>query len=150
LAVEAGVATSWWRWVGGAGDVVSVDRFGASAPGARVLEEFGFSAANIASRARELLAAVGLADKAGRLAAQLSGGEQQRVAIARALANEPTAILADEPTGNLDAKNSTLVFELLTSLARQHGQAVVMVTHNPDLAARCDVTRTMRDGQFVS
>ncbi len=106
--------------------------------------------AAMVARARELLAAVGLADKAGRLAAQLSGGEQQRVAIARALANEPTAILADEPTGNLDAKNSTLVFELLTSLARQHGQAVVMVTHNPDLAARCDVTRTMRDGQFVS
>ncbi len=105
--------------------------------------------ATMAARARALLAAVGLGDKAGRLAAHLSGGEQQRVAVARALANEPAAILADEPTGNLDAKNSEIVFDLLTSLARQNGQSVVLVTHNPELAARCDVTRTMRDGQFI-
>ena len=102
------------------------------------------------ARARELLAAVGLADKAARPAANLSGGEQQRVAVARALANEPAVILADEPTGNLDAANSEAVFALLCRLAREHGQAVVMVTHNPDLAARCDVTRPMRDGQFVA
>ncbi len=101
------------------------------------------------ARARELLAAVGLADKAARPAAHLSGGEQQRVAVARALANEPAVILADEPTGNLDAANSEAVFALLCRLAREHRQAVVMVTHNPELAARCDVTRPMRDGRFV-
>ena len=101
------------------------------------------------ARATELLTAVGLGDKVRRAAAHLSGGEQQRVAVARALANEPSAILADEPTGNLDAKNSDLVFELLTSLARRNGQAVVMVTHNPEMAARCDAVRPMRDGQFI-
>jgi lipoprotein-releasing system ATP-binding protein len=103
----------------------------------------------MAERAQSLLAAVGLGDKAHRLATQLSGGEQQRVAIARALANEPAIILADEPTGNLDQKNSTLVFDLLTRLAKENGQAVVLVTHNADIAARCDEVRTMRDGEFV-
>ena len=101
------------------------------------------------ARAAGLLDAVGLGDKAGRLATQLSGGEQQRVAIARALANSPAVILADEPTGNLDARNSEAVFELIAGLARQHRQAVVMVTHNPEMAARCDLARPMRDGQFI-
>jgi lipoprotein-releasing system ATP-binding protein len=101
------------------------------------------------ARARDLLGAVGLGDKVGRLGTHLSGGEQQRVAIARALANEPAIILADEPTGNLDAQNSGVVFDLLTRLARENGQAVVIVTHNPSIAARCDVTRLMRDGVFV-
>jgi len=84
-----------------------------------------------------------------RLGTQLSGGEQQRVAIARALANQPTILLADEPTGNLDVRNSNLVFDLLTRLAKENGQAVVLVTHNPEIAQRCDVTRPMRDGVFV-
>ena len=70
-------------------------------------------------------------------------------AVARALANEPTIILADEPTGNLDVKNSAMVFDLLTRLAKDHGQAVVLVTHNPDIANRCDSVRPMRDGVFV-
>jgi lipoprotein-releasing system ATP-binding protein len=96
-----------------------------------------------------LLEAVGLGDKSHRLGTHLSGGEQQRVAIARALANEPAIILADEPTGNLDAHNSSVVFDLLTRLARENGQAVVIVTHNPGIAARCDVTRPMRDGLFI-
>jgi lipoprotein-releasing system ATP-binding protein len=100
-------------------------------------------------RARELLDAVGLGEKAGRLATHLSGGEQQRVAIARALANEPPVILADEPTGNLDAKNSAIVFDLLARLARERGIAVVMVTHNPELAERCDRVLRMLDGRFV-
>jgi lipoprotein-releasing system ATP-binding protein len=100
-------------------------------------------------RATRLLASVGLADKTHRLGTHLSGGEQQRVAVARALANQPTIILADEPTGNLDVRNATLVFDLLTSLAKDNGQAVVLVTHNPDIASRCDVTRPMRDGLFV-
>ena len=102
------------------------------------------------ARARSLLTDVGLGDKTHRLATQLSGGEQQRVAIARALANQPAIILADEPTGNLDVKNSALVFDLLTRLAKENGQAVVIVTHNPDIAARCDETKPMRDGLFVS
>lgn len=100
-------------------------------------------------RAHALLDAVGLGEKTHRLGTQLSGGEQQRVAIARALSNEPTILLADEPTGNLDVKNSNLVFELLTRLAKEHGQAVILVTHNPEIAQRCDVTRRMRDGVFV-
>jgi lipoprotein-releasing system ATP-binding protein len=103
----------------------------------------------MAARARELLQSVGLGEKTHRLGTQLSGGEQQRVAIARALANQPAIILADEPTGNLDQKNSALVFDLLTRLAKENGQAVVLVTHNPDIANRCDEIRPMRDGEFV-
>jgi lipoprotein-releasing system ATP-binding protein len=100
-------------------------------------------------RATKLLASVGLGDKMHRLGTHLSGGEQQRVAIARALANQPAIILADEPTGNLDIKNAGIVFELLTRLAKENGQAVILVSHNPDIAARCDFTRPMRDGVFV-
>lgn len=107
------------------------------------------SAAAMRSRAHDLLRAVGLGEKTGRLPSQLSGGEQQRVAIARSLANEPALILADEPTGNLDVANSNLVFALLLRLAKEKGQAVVLVTHNPDIAERCDRTMPMRDGLFV-
>ena len=103
----------------------------------------------MAARAKSLLGDVGLGEKTHRLATQLSGGEQQRVAIARALANQPAIILADEPTGNLDQKNSAMVFDLLTRLAKENGQAVVLVTHNPDIANRCDEIRPMRDGEFV-
>jgi lipoprotein-releasing system ATP-binding protein len=106
------------------------------------------SEADMADRARQLLGAVGLGDKTHRLTTQLSGGEQQRVAIARALANQPAIILADEPTGNLDQKNSGIVFDLLTRLAKENGQAVVLVTHNPDIANRCDEVKPMRDGEF--
>lgn len=105
--------------------------------------------AEMAERAHSLLTSVGLGEKTHRLGTQLSGGEQQRVAIARALANEPTIILADEPTGNLDVKNSGIVFDLLTRLAKENGQAVILVTHNADIASRCDFTRPMRDGLFV-
>jgi lipoprotein-releasing system ATP-binding protein len=105
--------------------------------------------AAMADRAHHLLSSVGLGEKTHRLGTQLSGGEQQRVAIARALANQPSIILADEPTGNLDVKNSTMVFDLLTRLAKENGQAVILVTHNPDIAGRCDFTRPMRDGLFV-
>jgi lipoprotein-releasing system ATP-binding protein len=100
-------------------------------------------------RAHSLLTSVGLGEKTHRLGTQLSGGEQQRVAIARALANQPAIILADEPTGNLDVKNSALVFDLLTRLAKENGQAVILVTHNPEIANRCDSVRPMRDGLFV-
>jgi lipoprotein-releasing system ATP-binding protein len=101
------------------------------------------------ARAHLLLESVGLGEKTHRLGTQLSGGEQQRVAVARALANQPSIILADEPTGNLDVKNSSMVFDLLTRLAKENGQAVILVTHNPEIAQRCDVTRPMRDGLFV-
>ena len=104
--------------------------------------------AAMAARAHHLLESVGLGAKTRRLGTQLSGGEQQRVAVARALANEPALILADEPTGNLDATNSALVFDLLARLAKENGQAVVLVTHNPEIAQRCDRVRTMRDGVF--
>ncbi|HZZ59079.1 MAG TPA: ABC transporter ATP-binding protein [Opitutaceae bacterium] len=101
------------------------------------------------ARAAQLLGEVGLGDKTNRRGTQLSGGEQQRVAIARALANQPNIILADEPTGNLDVRNSGIVFDLLTRLAKENGQAVILVTHNPEIASRCDHTRPMRDGVFI-
>ena len=107
------------------------------------------TAKQMEERGAYLLDSVGLGDKLHRLGTHLSGGEQQRVAIARALANQPSIILADEPTGNLDVKNATLVFDILTRLAKDNGQAVVLVTHNPDIASRCDFTRPMRDGVFV-
>jgi lipoprotein-releasing system ATP-binding protein len=108
------------------------------------------SLAAMEARAKELLTAVGLGEKTGRLPSQLSGGEQQRVAIARSLANQPPLLLADEPTGNLDVTNSNLVFDLLKRLAKEYRQAVVLVTHNPDIATRCDRVLPMRDGVFVA
>mgnify|MGYP001767569408 FL=1 len=101
-------------------------------------------------RAHMLLQSVGLGDKTERLANRLSGGEQQRVAVARALANDPPIVLADEPTGNLDVKNSNIVFELLYQLSKRNNQAVLIVTHNPDIARRCDYILKMRDGVFTA
>jgi lipoprotein-releasing system ATP-binding protein len=101
------------------------------------------------ARARDLLGRVGLGDKATRRTTQLSGGEQQRVAIARALANRPSVILADEPTGNLDAVNSESIFDLLQEVASEGQQAIILVSHNPQLAERCDVLLPMRDGAFI-
>ena len=101
-------------------------------------------------KAKGYLEDVGLGDKLGRLATQLSGGEQQRVAIARSLANTPSVILADEPTGNLDMKNSTIVIDLLTRLSRENDQAVLIVTHNHEIAQKCDHILTMQDGLFLS
>lgn len=101
------------------------------------------------ARAMSLLGQVGLAEKHMRSTGHLSGGEQQRVAVARALANEPALILADEPTGNLDERNSHMVFDLLTGIAREGARAVLIVTHNPDLAKRCDQVLHMHDGRFV-
>ena len=89
-------------------------------------------------RARELLAALGLAERLTHRPAELSGGEQQRVAIARALANRPALILADEPTGNLDEATADAVFEELLRVARDHGVAAVIATHNTALARRMD------------
>jgi lipoprotein-releasing system ATP-binding protein len=90
------------------------------------------------SRASRLLGELGLSHRAGHFPNQLSGGEQQRVAIARALLADPVLFLADEPTGNLDLQTSELVFELMRDCHRKRGLTSVIVTHNPDLAARCD------------
>jgi lipoprotein-releasing system ATP-binding protein len=102
------------------------------------------------SRARGLLQEVGLGEKTERLANQLSGGEQQRVALARALANQPDIILADEPTGNLDQENSTIVIDLLCRMAREKGQTILVVTHNHAIADACDQNLPMLDGVFAS
>jgi lipoprotein-releasing system ATP-binding protein len=96
-----------------------------------------------------LLNEVGLGDKIHRRANHLSGGEQQRVAIARALANQPKIILADEPTGNLDIQNSTRVFELMKKIAREKELTLIIVSHNPSIAAASDVILKMEDGRIV-
>jgi lipoprotein-releasing system ATP-binding protein len=97
--------------------------------------------------ARDLLERVGLGDRRDHGARALSGGEQQRVAIARALARRPGLLLADEPTGNLDAASAQAVFELLRELHAERGMTTVLVTHNPELASRCDRLFTMsREG----
>jgi putative ABC transport system ATP-binding protein len=100
-------------------------------------------------RAEAELKAVGLAHRADHLPAQMSGGEQQRVALARALAPRPALILADEPTGNLDQTNGKAVMDLLFSLRDRHGATLVMVTHAPELAARCDRVIALRDGRIL-
>ena len=89
-------------------------------------------------RASELLAELGLAERRRHFPNQLSGGEQQRVAIARALLSDPILFLADEPTGNLDLQTSEKVFDLMRQCHRKRGLTSIIVTHNPDLAARCD------------
>ena len=99
-------------------------------------------------RAAEELAAVGLAGRAQHFPAQLSGGEQQRVALARAAAPRPDIVLADEPTGNLDGTTGASIIELLFDLSRRHGATLVLVTHAPDLAARCDRVVELVDGRL--
>ena len=100
------------------------------------------------ARALELLDRVGLADRADFLPSSLSGGQRQRVAVARALSNEPTVVLADEPTGNLDSAATLEVLRLFESL-HESGQTLVIVTHDSRIAATCDRLISMRDGRFV-
>jgi putative ABC transport system ATP-binding protein len=99
-------------------------------------------------RARELLELVGLGHRLQNKPTQLSGGEQQRVAIARALANQPAILLGDEPTGNLDSQRSQEILELLSDLREKLGLTVILVTHDPKVAARCDRVVTMHDGKL--
>lgn len=104
----------------------------------------------VAVRADQALAAVGLAERNGHRPGELSGGEQQRVAIARALVTEPAIVLADEPTGNLDSRSSTDVLAALRHATDTFGQTVVMITHDPGVAAWSDRVVYLRDGQLIS
>jgi ABC-type lipoprotein export system ATPase subunit len=98
--------------------------------------------------AMKALERVGLADRADHLPAELSGGEQQRVAIARAIVNEPKVLFADEPTGNLDSRNSAEIMEILMSLATEHHVTLVVVTHDQNLAKAGDRTLVIKDGSI--
>jgi putative ABC transport system ATP-binding protein len=108
------------------------------------------SRAGARKRATELLAEVGLVDRLDALPSQLSGGRQQRVAIARALIGDPPLLLADEPTGNLDSENADAVMGMMQQVARRRGATVLLATHDPDVAQRCDRVVTMRDGMIVA
>ncbi len=99
-------------------------------------------------RAEAELASVGLGDRVHHYPSQMSGGEQQRVALARAAAPRPDILLADEPTGNLDGANGQAIMDMLFGLRDLHGSTLVLVTHAPDLAARCDRVVTLRDGRI--
>jgi putative ABC transport system ATP-binding protein len=101
------------------------------------------------ARAKELLAQVGLSEKANAYPSELSGGQQQRVAIARALANDPDLLLMDEPTGNLDSAAEAEIIEILESLNRR-GKTVVIVTHNPEIARRAQNVVQIRDGKIAA
>lgn len=109
----------------------------------------GRSKKDAESDALSLLAELGLKDRVSHKPSELSGGEQQRVAIARALINRPAVLFADEPSGNLDTKTKEELHRLFFELREKFGQTIIIVTHDPELAAMCDRSFFMRDGQFV-
>jgi len=110
----------------------------------------GVSPKFMRKRAKELLGLVGLSGREEHHPNNLSGGEQQRVAIARSLINEPSIILADEPTGNLDTKNSAEIMEMFTNLNREMGITIILVTHEPDIAEYTDRKIVFRDGMIIN
>jgi ABC-type lipoprotein export system ATPase subunit len=114
------------------------------------MRALGIRASERHARADELLAQVGLEQRRQALPHQLSGGEEQRVAIARALANGPGLLLADEPTGELDSTNTVRILDLLVELRARVGATLVLVTHNPEVAARAARHLEMRDGRIVA
>ena len=103
----------------------------------------------IEERAYQKLEILGLKDKALKPASKLSGGQQQRVAIARALINDPLIIMGDEPTGNLDSKNTDIVFDIFQDLKRNYGQTIIAVTHDDDFAKKSDRIIEMKDGEIL-
>lgn len=109
-----------------------------------------YSLKEIEHRAMEQLRKLDMTDQALKFPNQLSGGQKQRVAIARALINDPLIIMGDEPTGNLDKKNSDLVFDIFNNLVKEKNQALLIVTHDPDFAARTHRTIEMADGKIIS
>jgi len=109
-----------------------------------------YSLKEIEHRAMEHLRTLDMADQALKSPNQLSGGQKQRVAIARALINDPIIIMGDEPTGNLDKKNSDMVFDIFNNLVKERNQALLIVTHDPDFAARTHRTIEMADGRIIS
>ncbi len=108
----------------------------------------GISQRQRTARAKELLEMVGMGDRISHQPNELSGGQKQRVAIARAMANDPAIILADEPTGALDSKTGRLVMDLFHTLNREQGKTIILITHNPELAAETNRVLTMRDGML--
>ena len=109
----------------------------------------GIPARQRTARAKELLEMVGMGERMDHQPNELSGGQKQRVAIARAMANDPAILLADEPTGALDSKTGRLVMDLFHTLNREQGKTIVLITHNPELAAETGRVLTMRDGLLV-
>ena len=109
-----------------------------------------YSLKEIEHRAMEQLRKLDMTDQALKFPNQLSGGQKQRVAIARALINDPLIIMGDEPTGNLDKKNSDLVFDIFNNLVKERNQALLIVTHDPDFAVRTHRTIEMADGKIIS
>ncbi len=108
-----------------------------------------YPVSEVKERAYEKLKILGIENEALKKANQLSGGQKQRVAIARALINDPLIIMGDEPTGNLDKKNSEIVFEIFENLAKQHKQSLLIVTHDNDFASRTNRIIEMEDGRII-
>jgi lipoprotein-releasing system ATP-binding protein len=104
---------------------------------------------DIEEKAYQKLEILGLQDQALKSAGKLSGGQQQRVAIARALINDPLMIMGDEPTGNLDSKNTDIVFDIFQNLTKNYGQTIIAVTHDDDFARKSDRIIEMKDGEII-
>ena len=109
-----------------------------------------YSYNEVEERAYQKLKILGIEDQALKSASKLSGGQQQRVAIARALINDPALIMGDEPTGNLDSKNSNIVFDMFKEISGEFGQTIIAVTHDNDFADRSDRTIVLEDGKIIS